>query len=331
MQNPGLLPKYLLLGPETCVVFFFFLRTFLPFYCSLYLLIFWPHRAACGIVVPPPGMEPGPPALGARRPNHWTGAREAPRPASVVGDRVPGAQQAGSGASRRWLATGGRGAPWGRAWASGPPVGGPGARPGLLSRLLLDLSPREQILRVKAEEDKVPLLVAGNKSDLQERRQVPLEEARAKAEEWGVQYVETSAKTRANVDKVGPAPHLPVLESRGGCLPGVLASARAARGGCGPLEPGQVRAVGRARRGLRRRGLRGLRGPCPPGAGPAPPGALDFALAGGLGRFVLFTSLPTGRAKGSSLYNFVCASRDPSPLPQPQRSSSFKSLRRRKG
>ncbi|KAM9085783.1 ras-related protein Ral-B isoform 1-T1 [Megaptera novaeangliae] len=61
---------------------------------------------------------------------------------------------------------------------------------------------REQILRVKAEEDKVPLLVAGNKSDLQERRQVPLEEARAKAEEWGVQYVETSAKTRANVDKV---------------------------------------------------------------------------------------------------------------------------------
>ena len=220
MQNPGLLPKYLLLGPETCVVFFFFLRTFLPFYCSLYLLIFWPHRAACGIVVPPPGMEPGPPALGARRPNHWTGAREAPRPASVVGDRVPGAQQAGSGASRRWLATGGRGAPWGRAWASGPPVGGPGARPGLLSRLLLDLSPREQILRVKAEEDKVPLLVAGNKSDLQERRQVPLEEARAKAEEWGVQYVETSAKTRANVDKVGPAPHLPVLESRGGASRG---------------------------------------------------------------------------------------------------------------
>eukprot|EP00069_Balaena_mysticetus_P006515 bmy_18642T0 len=64
------------------------------------------------------------------------------------------------------------------------------------------ISRREQILRVKAEEDKVPLLVAGNKSDLQERRQVPLEEARAKAEEWGVQYVETSAKTRANVDKV---------------------------------------------------------------------------------------------------------------------------------
>ncbi|XP_033901136.1 ras-related protein Ral-B isoform X2 [Acipenser ruthenus] len=61
---------------------------------------------------------------------------------------------------------------------------------------------REQILRVKAEEDKIPLLVVGNKSDLEERRQVMVDEARSKAEEWGVQYVETSAKTRANVDKV---------------------------------------------------------------------------------------------------------------------------------
>lgn len=34
---------------------------------------------------------------------------------------------------------------------------------------------------------------------------MPVEEARSKAEEWGVQYVETSAKTRANVDKVGTA------------------------------------------------------------------------------------------------------------------------------
>lgn len=62
--------------------------------------------------------------------------------------------------------------------------------------------PREQILRVKAEEDKVPLLVVGNKSDLEDRRQVSADEARAKADEWSVQYVETSAKTRANVDKV---------------------------------------------------------------------------------------------------------------------------------
>ncbi|XP_072235277.1 ras-related protein ralB-B-like [Leuresthes tenuis] len=60
---------------------------------------------------------------------------------------------------------------------------------------------REQILRVK-EEEEIPLLVVGNKSDLEERRQVSADEVAAKATEWGVQYVETSAKTRANVDKV---------------------------------------------------------------------------------------------------------------------------------
>lgn len=60
---------------------------------------------------------------------------------------------------------------------------------------------REQILRVK-EEEAIPLLLVGNKSDLEERRQVSADDATAKAGEWGVQYVETSAKTRANVDKV---------------------------------------------------------------------------------------------------------------------------------
>ncbi|XP_017259997.1 ras-related protein ralB-B isoform X1 [Kryptolebias marmoratus] len=60
---------------------------------------------------------------------------------------------------------------------------------------------REQILRVK-EEEGIPLLLVGNKSDLEDRRKVSVDEAAAKAGEWGVQYVETSAKTRANVDKV---------------------------------------------------------------------------------------------------------------------------------
>ncbi|KAF3688363.1 Ras-related protein O-RAL Precursor [Channa argus] len=60
---------------------------------------------------------------------------------------------------------------------------------------------REQILRVK-EEEIIPLLLVGNKSDLEDRRKVSTEEAMTKASEWGFQYVETSAKTRANVDKV---------------------------------------------------------------------------------------------------------------------------------
>ncbi|KAM9828838.1 ras-related protein O-RAL-like [Syngnathus acus] len=60
---------------------------------------------------------------------------------------------------------------------------------------------REQILRVK-EEESIPMLLVGNKSDLEERRKVTVEEVMEKVNEWRVQYVETSAKTRANVDKV---------------------------------------------------------------------------------------------------------------------------------
>lgn len=60
---------------------------------------------------------------------------------------------------------------------------------------------REQILRVKNDEN-IPFLLVGNKSDLGEKRKVPLSEATARAAQWGVPYIETSAKTRANVDKV---------------------------------------------------------------------------------------------------------------------------------
>jgi len=60
---------------------------------------------------------------------------------------------------------------------------------------------RDQILRVKNDEN-IPFLLVGNKSDLDEKRKVSLAEANARAQQWGVPYVETSAKTRDNVDKV---------------------------------------------------------------------------------------------------------------------------------
>lgn len=60
---------------------------------------------------------------------------------------------------------------------------------------------REQILRVKGD-DSIPFILVGNKSDLTERRQVGLRQAQDRAEAWRVPYVETSAKTRENVDKV---------------------------------------------------------------------------------------------------------------------------------
>lgn len=71
---------------------------------------------------------------------------------------------------------------------------------------------REQILRVK-EDENVPFLLVGNKSDLEDKRQVSVEEAKTRADQWNVNYVETSAKTRANVDKVkGGSPYYVIIE-----------------------------------------------------------------------------------------------------------------------
>ena len=37
-----------------------------------YLFTFWPCLKACGILVPQPGIEPGPLAMKEQSPNHWT-------------------------------------------------------------------------------------------------------------------------------------------------------------------------------------------------------------------------------------------------------------------
>ena len=50
---------------------------FLPSHASYFFFFFWPRRAACGILVPRPGIEPMPPALRAWSLNHWT-ASEVP-------------------------------------------------------------------------------------------------------------------------------------------------------------------------------------------------------------------------------------------------------------
>lgn len=60
---------------------------------------------------------------------------------------------------------------------------------------------REQILRVKNTEN-VPLILVGNKSDLDHKRQISREEAERKAQSWNCPYLETSARTRDNVDRV---------------------------------------------------------------------------------------------------------------------------------
>ncbi|KNC73490.1 hypothetical protein SARC_13952 [Sphaeroforma arctica JP610] len=58
----------------------------------------------------------------------------------------------------------------------------------------------ERILRVK-DKAWVPCVLVGNKCDLEHDREVDTEEGNMLAQKWNVPYVETSAKTRHNVDQ----------------------------------------------------------------------------------------------------------------------------------
>ncbi|XP_062370841.1 ras-related protein Rap-2a isoform X3 [Cinclus cinclus] len=65
-----------------------------------------------------------------------------------------------------------------------------------------DIRPmRDQIIRVKRYE-KVPVILVGNKVDLESEREVSLSEGRALAEEWGCPFMETSAKSKTMVDEL---------------------------------------------------------------------------------------------------------------------------------
>lgn len=58
----------------------------------------------------------------------------------------------------------------------------------------------EQIIRVK-DDDNVPILIIGNKCDLEIERQVSYEEGLALADQLGCKFLETSAKQRINVEE----------------------------------------------------------------------------------------------------------------------------------
>ena len=60
---------------------------------------------------------------------------------------------------------------------------------------------RDQIIRTK-NNDSIPFILVGNKCDLSDSREVSLSQAQHIAGKWNVPYVETSAKTNENVDKV---------------------------------------------------------------------------------------------------------------------------------
>lgn len=58
---------------------------------------------------------------------------------------------------------------------------------------------QQQILRVK-DKDYFPIIVVGNKCDLEAERQVSTQEGQKLAQQFGCKFIETSAKSRINVD-----------------------------------------------------------------------------------------------------------------------------------
>lgn len=60
---------------------------------------------------------------------------------------------------------------------------------------------REQILRVK-DTDKVPMVLVGNKCDLEDDRVVKKDTGNGLANQWGSAFFETSARKKINVDEV---------------------------------------------------------------------------------------------------------------------------------
>ncbi|KAI8914494.1 small GTPase superfamily [Gorgonomyces haynaldii] len=60
---------------------------------------------------------------------------------------------------------------------------------------------RDQICRV-LDDETVPFILVGNKADLNDQRQVSTRDGELRAKEWKCPYIETSAKTRQNVEEI---------------------------------------------------------------------------------------------------------------------------------
>ena len=58
----------------------------------------------------------------------------------------------------------------------------------------------DQIKRVKDTQEEIPIVLVGNKCDLEERREVSTSEGQQFAKNGGLSFFEASAKTRYNVE-----------------------------------------------------------------------------------------------------------------------------------
>jgi len=61
---------------------------------------------------------------------------------------------------------------------------------------------RTQILRLKEDTPDIPVILVGNKCDLEKVRKVPSEKGSAYATQYKMGFIETSAKTNTNVNEI---------------------------------------------------------------------------------------------------------------------------------
>ena len=73
--------------------------------------------------------------------------------------------------------------------------------------LVFAINDKESFNLIKSKHDRIlrgkhgvkyPTLLVGNKQDLENERQVNYSEAKEMADKWGIEYIETSAKTNFN-------------------------------------------------------------------------------------------------------------------------------------
>ena len=70
------------------------------------------------------------------------------------------------------------------------------------------------VILKRKEGEKCPILLVGNMQDLEEERQVTYAEAKAQANTWGIEYIETSAKTNFNCKEAFEKIALNIIKSK---------------------------------------------------------------------------------------------------------------------